>query len=156
MAKVPWWALRPAFWWILGNPAAAAVLAYAAYYAPIPVARIIWAAGAEMGPALARTGVRVAAIALESGSAVRAAWFVSKYSGAVAVGAVVGAGAGIVISRVVWGEKGQQDVTDVYTGKVSASTWFHTIEQGLLSVTPGHRGHGHKLGMPSHRSAFYE
>jgi len=143
MAKAPWWALRPAFYWILGNPASAAVLAYAAYYAPIPVARILWATAAELGPATARASVRVAAIALESGSIVRAAWFVTKFGGAAVIGAGVGAVVGVGISRAVWGEEGQQDAIDVYTGKVSKETWFNTVEQGLLGATPGHRQHGH-------------
>jgi len=142
-SSVPWWALRPGLGWILADIPRAAVLAYALYYAPVPVARIIWATVAEMGPAAVRTAVRVGAIGLESGSVVRAAWFVTKFGGAVGAGALLGAGVGIGISRAVWGEKGQQDVIDVYTGKVSAKTWFNTVEQGLLGVTPGHRQHRH-------------
>jgi len=118
-------------------------LAYVVRYAPVPTARVLWAFAAEYGPATARFAARSGTIALESGSAVRSAWFLARFAGAIGIGAILGAGIGIGISRAVWGEKGQQDAVDVYTGRVSAETWFNTVEQGLLGVLPGHRQHGH-------------
>ena len=123
--------------------AEAAVLGYAVRYAPIPTGRVLWAFAAEYGPATGRFAGRTGTIALESGSAVRAVAMFARFGGAVGVGAVIGAGVGIGISRAGWGEKGQQDAIDVYSGDVSAMTWIETVSEGLLGLTPGHRQHGH-------------
>jgi len=131
---IPWW-VKAGAGWALTHPAEALVLGYAMRYAPVPTARVIWAFGAEYGPATARLGGRVGTIAFESSAIVRGgvavARFAGTYAAAVAVGYIAGAAVGTAVSGLIWGDKGARDAIDLYTGQVGVHDYFATVGGAL-------------------------
>ncbi len=139
-SHIPWWIVRSGGMWVVADIPRAAVLAYAIRYAPVPVGQIIWATGAEMGPAAARTAVRVGTIAYGSSAIVRGSVTVGRVAAAGAFAAVVGYAAGAIVgtavSGLLFGEEGAGDAIALYSGQVSWQQYKSTVG-GALSQTFG-------------------
>ena len=126
MAEIPWW-VKSAAGYAFTHPAESLVFAYAARHAPVPTARIVWAVGAEMGPATARLGVRVAVIGFESSAVIRLAARGGMYAAAAAAGYAIGATVGTGIAYAGWGSAGAKDALDLYTGQVDWDEYKSTV-----------------------------
>ena len=84
--KFPWWVSAP-ITWAIANPAETFVVGYGLRYAPVPVARGLWATATIMGPATVELGGALAKIAYEGSSIIRTSTAVAATTGI--VGAVV-------------------------------------------------------------------
>jgi hypothetical protein len=70
MSKFPWWLTAPLSW-AIAHPAETFVIGYGLRYAPVPIARGLWATGTIMGPATLQLGGALAKIAYESSGIIR-------------------------------------------------------------------------------------
>ena len=82
--KFPWWVSAP-ITWAIANPAETFVVGYGLRYAPVPVARGLWATATIMGPATLELAGALSKIAFESSAIIRTA------TGVVAATGIVGA-----------------------------------------------------------------
>ena len=131
---IPWW-VKSTTAYAVSHPAEAAVILYAARYAPVPLARIAWATAAEMGPATLRLGGRVTVIGYESSFAVRAGVTAARFAAAAGVGYAIGSAVGIGIAYAGWGMPGAKDAAALYSGQVSWSQYSRVVG-GALSGLP--------------------
>jgi hypothetical protein len=131
MAAVPWWVTAP-FWWGVANPEKVLIGGIALRYAPVPVARTVWALAAEFGPATLGLTARVAQIAYEEFALVRGG--VSVVTKGVPILAAGGLGytLGAVIGSTIVSqaekkeivyEGATEDVLGFYLGKDDFAGW---------------------------------
>lgn len=80
--EFPWWLTAPVSW-AIANPAETFVIGYGLRYAPVPVARGLWATASIMGPATAELGLALSKIAYESSAIIRGTTALLAASGVV-------------------------------------------------------------------------
>jgi hypothetical protein len=127
---LPYW-VKAGGMWVITHPAETAVLGYAGYHAPAPTLRILMLVAKEFGPATARVGWGVGKIV---GTSFPRFVGVASRVGAVGIGLLVGAAAGVIISGIFWGDAGAEDARDFYMGRVSWDEYSSTVYAGIQGL----------------------